>query len=387
VNDIITASLDEEDVHLLFNFPTELLSSGEAKMVDWISRYTSKFGKPPTLIRFTKQFANFLPIRSGNPLGDIYEQTLQRKRNLYAREYLMQIQDELKKGEDPLPYIERLHETIRSGGSDVVRYSRFDRSAYYRRPSTIPYDIDPIDQYTGGISKGDLIYLIGRLGTGKTTFALWVVYKWLQQNRKVLMVSNENRAEDVIAKIDSYVAGFNPAKKRTREWTDEDIDKLSTVTYIANNMEGEVFIPNKPVGDIKELQGYIYAYKPDIVVVDGIYLMRGMKGESHWEKITNVSRSLKEIAEGEGIPLLGIHQANRQAIGRHIEIEHVAYSDALAQDADLMLAINAEKDGSVFIEPIKNRWGSENWGLTLRFYFNTMKVKIITSAPAKVVNP
>jgi replicative DNA helicase len=222
------------------------------------------------------------------------------------------------------------------------------------------------------------------LGTGKTTFALWVLFKWLQRDMRVLMVSNENRAEDVIAKIDSYVAGFNPAKKRTREWTPDDINRLATVSYIANNMAGEMFIPNRPVGDIKELQGYIYTYKPDIVIVDGIYLMRGMAGESHWEKITNVSRGLKEIAEGEGVPLLGIHQASRKAIGTRIEVEHVAYSDALAQDADLMLAINAEDDGSVFVEAIKNRWGGENWGFFLRFFFNSMRVKVMDKTPPKV---
>lgn len=364
-------------MHLLLNFPTELMGEAEKKQVAWVIRYISKFGKPPGLERFMREFDYFVPLRSKLPIGDTYEQTLIRKRNHYTREYLLGIQDQLKKGEDPLPYIAELHDKIKTGASDVTRYTRFDRTAYYRRPASFPYEIEQIDQYTGGISKGDLIYLVGRLGTGKTTFALWVLSKWVQRERKVLMVSNENRAEDVIAKIDSYIGGFNPAKKRTRGWTPDDINRLATVTFIANNMEGEVFIPNKPVQDIRELQGYIYTYKPDIVIVDGIYLMNSMKGDSHWEKITNVSRNLKQLAEGEGLPILGIHQANRQAIGKRIEIEHIAYADALAQDADLLLAINPEDDGSIFVEAIKNRWGGENWGFFMRFFFETMTAKIL----------
>lgn len=377
MNMLLTASLNEGDVHLLFNMPRELMSKMEVEMVEWVVTYTNKFGKPPTLPRFSREFPIFLPVTSKDPLGDVYEQTLTRKRNLYTREYLMSVQEDLKKGKDPLPYIEQLHQVIRSGASDVVRYSAYDRSAYYRKPASIPYGISLLDKYTGGISKGDLIYLIGRLGTGKTTFALWILSKWVQKDRSVLMISNENRAEDVVAKIDSYIGGFNPLKKRTNEWSTDDINRLTTVSYIAANMEGEVYIPNRPVQDMKELQSYIYTYKPDIVIVDGIYLMKSARGESHWEKITNISRNLKEIAQGEGIPILGIHQASRKAIGKHIEVEDIAYADALAQDADLVLGLNAEDDGSIFVESIKSRWGDKKWGFFVKFFFNSMTAKVL----------
>jgi replicative DNA helicase len=121
----------------------------------------------------------------------------------------------------------------------------------------------------------------------------------------------------------------------------------------------------------------VYTYRPDLVVVDGIYLMQGAAGDSHWEKITSISRSLKQLAEGEGTPVLGLHQANRQAIGKRIEIEHIAYADALAQDADLVMAINAEDDGSHFVEAIKNRWGDKaGWGMFMNFFFDSMTVRV-----------
>lgn len=377
MNPLITASLRTGDVHSLFNFPRELLSPHEKTLVEWVVGYVARYGRPPTVERLGEEFATFVAVDSSDPIGDIYEKTLVKKRNRYTREYILGIQEELKAGKDPLPYIEKLHQQIRGGQSDVTRYTTYDRSAYHRRPTSFPYEIPVIDQYTGGIAAGDLIYLIGRLGTGKTTFALWVVSKWLQRERKVLMVSNENRADDVIAKVDSYIGGFNPIKKRTMQWSEEDFNRLNTVSFIARNMGGEMYIPNHPVKDVKEVQNLIYTYRPDIVVVDGIYLMQGANGDSHWEKITNISRSLKQLAEGEGIPVLGIHQANRSAIGKKIEIEHIAYADALAQDADLVMAINPEDDGSIFVESIKNRWGSSGWGFFMRVFFETMSVRVL----------
>lgn len=378
MNALVTASLNEGNVQHLFGFPKELLSDTECKTLEWIVNYTQRYGKPPTVDRLEQEFTTFVQVKSTDPIGDIYDRTLTKKRNHYARKYLMSVQDKLKQGADPLPFIAELHQTIRVGSGNVSRYTTYDRSAYHRQPTSFNYEIGQLDKYTGGIAKGDLIYLIGRLGTGKTTFMLWMVSKWLQRERRILMVSNENRADDVIAKIDSYIGGFNPIKKRTQEWTSSDLNRLNTVSFIARNMAGEVFIPNQPVKNVEEVQGLIYTYRPDLVVVDGIYLMQGAQGDSHWEKITSISRSLKQLAEGEGIPVLGVHQANRQAIGKRIEIEHIAYADALAQDADLVLGLNAEDDGSVFVEGIKNRWGKkEGWGFFVKFFFDTMTARVL----------
>jgi KaiC/GvpD/RAD55 family RecA-like ATPase len=377
MNTLITASLNAGDVHLLFGFPRELVTPYEGKVVQWVVDYTARYGSPPTLERLESEFGSFIPLESEDPLGDIYDRTLTKKRNIFVREYMTTIQDELKSGVDPLPHIEELHRAIAGGQSDVTRYTTYDRSAYFRRPTTFPYGIPQIDQYTGGIAKGDLVYLIGRLGTGKTTFAIWMLTKWLQTGKRILMVSNENRADDVVAKIDSYIGGFNPLKKRTLGWTESDKGRIETVSFIASHMEGDVFIPNRPVQDVKEVTNLIHSHSPDLVIVDGIYLVQGIKADSHWEKITSISRELKRIAEGEGLPILGIHQANRNSIGKRIEVEHVAYADALAQDADLLMAINPEDDDSLFVESIKNRWGKKNFGFFMRFFFDTMQVKVL----------
>lgn len=383
MNELITCSLIEGNVSLLLQFPKVLLTKFETEVVEWIVGYLGKYRKPPTPERLREQFDMFVPIVSSDPLEDIYEQSLIKRRNIHAREFILGIQDRLKDGEDPLPHITTLYNQLKSGASNVTHYTTFDRTSYYRRPASYPYGIDQIDRFTGGISQGDLVYTVGRLGTGKTTFALWLVNRWLLNGRRVLMVSNENRAEDVIVKVDSFIGGFNPLKKRTTSWTGEDLDRLATVSFIASHLEGEMMVPNSPVKDTKELYGLIHTHNPDIVVIDGIYLMGGVSGNSNWEKITEVSRTLKQIADGEGVPILGIHQANRGAIGKHMEIENIAYADALAQDADLVLSVNAEDDDSLFLECLKSRWGKSGWGFFLKIYFESMTVKIL-EAPSTI---
>lgn len=382
MNVLLTKSLRVEDVSFLFNFPKELLSAREQEMVKWIKGYVSEYSVPPTVERFSKQFDSFIPLESTDPLGDIYQQQIQKSRNVYTRHFLVNIQEKLKEGDDPLPYIAELHQKIGAGDKGVTYYSTYDRSLYHRRETAYPYEIDQIDKYTGGIGNGDLIYLIGRLGVGKTSFAVWIITKWLQRGRRILVASNENRADDVVAKIDSFIGGWNPIKKRTKDWTEDEIERIKTVSYIASRMDGEVIIPNRPVQSVDEMRGLVLAYHPDIVVIDGIYLMNGAQGESGWEKITDVSRNLKRLAEGEGVPVVGLHQASRNAVGKRVEVEHVAYSDALAQDADQLYGINKEEDGSLFVECIKNRWGSDGWGLFVQFYWETMYAKVMDGKTA-----
>lgn len=385
MNKLISKSLETGEVHLLFGFPKELMKEREKVWVGWIQDYTVRYTTPPTTERFEDEFDTFIPADSTDPLLDVYEQELTRKRNLYSREYLMSIQDKLKEGEDPLPYISHLYNQIRAGGGDITRFSTFDRSAYMRVPESIPYGISVLDDNTGGAAKGDLIYMVGRLGQGKTSITLWKMSAWILEGYKLLIISNENRAQDIMAKVDAYIGGFNPLKKRTMAWSQEDKNKLNTVSYIARNGPGDLFVPNRPIQRTDELTGLIHSYKPDLVVVDGIYLMSSGKNETNWEKVTAVSRDLKQIAQAEQVPILGIHQASRQAIGKgHIGIEDIAYSDALAQDADLLLTIKQEEEGRFFIECIKNRWGfKDGWGFFAHLDFASMTVNVLENARAE----
>jgi hypothetical protein len=53
MNELISKSLQTGEVHLLFGFPTQLMSKTEARIVEWIVSYTTRYGKPPTTLRLT----------------------------------------------------------------------------------------------------------------------------------------------------------------------------------------------------------------------------------------------------------------------------------------------------------------------------------------------
>ena len=379
MNGLITQSLEQGNVTHLYQFPYEMLESYEREWIDWIKAYTNKHSVPPKVERFCDAFDSFVAVKRADPLTDTYEKALTKKRNSWSRRFLMGYKEYFDDGKDPLPIIKELYETLTLGDVEIMKFSEYDRSRYFRARTSLPYGIELLDYYTGGASAGDLIYIFGRLGTGKTTFAMWIIKKWLEAGHKILVVSNENRAEDIVAKIDSFIGGWNPLKRRLMDWTPDEEVKIKTVSHIASTLDGEIIIPTVPIHSVDEVQSLIHSHNPDVVVIDGVYLLSDNKGDSaNWEKLTDVSRNLKRLADGHGIPVVGIHQANRASIGKRVGIENIAYSDALGQDADLVLGLSEEEDGDLYIDCLKSRWGKNNWGLFVRLYFDTMTVKLLT---------
>jgi hypothetical protein len=216
MNGLITQSLTEGNVTHLYQFPRVLMEAWENDQIDWIRAYTIRHSAPPSLERFAKEWDTFIPMEKGDPITDTYEQALVKKRNFYARRYLMEHMDEINDGADPAGIVAQLNSVLTQGDVEVLKYSEFDRTRYFRETTSFPYGIEKLDKYTGGANAGDLIYFFGRLGTGKTTMVLWIIKKWLEDGHKILVISNENRADDIVSKIDAFMGGWNPLKKRLR---------------------------------------------------------------------------------------------------------------------------------------------------------------------------
>ena len=73
MNELITAAIREEDVQVLNDFPPDLQNDWEKEIILWISEYMRKYSKMPTLTRLQKEFDDFLPLKSVDPIMDIFD--------------------------------------------------------------------------------------------------------------------------------------------------------------------------------------------------------------------------------------------------------------------------------------------------------------------------
>lgn len=130
---------------------------------------------------------------------------------------------------------------------------------------------------------------------------------------------------------------------------------------------------------------------PDIVFIDGAYLMEDDQGaKDDWLRITNISRDLKKTAKSRHLPIIINTQADKNTSKRTgPELGSIMYSQSVGQDSDNVLALFRDeimiKDNEMGIKILKQREGVlgkvyTNWD------FDTMDFSCIYSETSDGVN-
>ena len=368
MNKLITCSLENGKLNFLTKVPKTLLNKTEIKWVDWIREYSLRFGVPPTLERFQDEFiSSFVSVESADPLADVFEQEVTEKKNMYVRNYIQQHQEELRNGADPTGMLDELNRSIYVDMTDSVDSGEFDRDEYLLPVGKFFTGVSILDEATGGINDGDLVYIVGRPQDGKTTFLLHLIARWFWEGKTVLVVSNEIPWRDMLFKIDSILAGIPVSERRSGKFTEESKLKLKLLQYLAKRLPNKIIVPKHPVRTSIEIQSLMRLYKPDIVCIDGAYLMSNNPASEalgDWKEMAAVSRDLKQTANTLETPIIGVVQANRGAAETDKVAGHnIAGSDAFFQDPDIVLSVRQVEatttglEKSVKISTTKNRHG------------------------------
>jgi replicative DNA helicase len=369
MNDLLTMAVEQKDVSVLADFPPELMEEDDRKVVQYILKFNRKNGTTPSLKTLIETFPTFIPFVWASskweteepPIGQVLEQNIERRllemSSQILRDCKAVMNDEGTVPLEMLSEIDALH-TLSKG---VSRYSSFDRGSYFRRKSMdIPFAV--INSHIGGLANGDYMLLVGRLGTGKSTIVQYVTSEIWQNGKKILFISAEMLPMDVFSRIDAMIGGFNPLALRSGKTTEmEGILKGGART--ASRGKGEILIPNSRILTPDQIGAFAKNLNVDLIIVDGAYLLRPSTGgfSSKWEKVAAVSNELKQIGLDLQVPLIATAQIKRGASGvEGYDPEDIAFSDALGQDADFVLALfpNIVMKERMELQLIKNRYGS-----------------------------
>lgn len=371
MNKLITKSLEEKSVNLLLTMPEAILNRPEKRWITFIKTFVASYNTPPTIDRLEKEFNDFIPVQEEGPLFDIYLQEIAQRRNAITREEIIRHQETLRNGDDPYNFILDLTSRLSVPTSSITEASSFDVTEYLRKSKRYSFGFEHIDTLTGGAIDGDLIYLFGRPGSGKTSVLIKFIVKWALEGHNILVVSNEIRYVDLMFKVHATIAGVDQTSKRRGSLSSEDISKIRVAQHILS-INKNLSIVTHPVSNVNDLSAIVNEKKVDIVCIDGVYLMSPTgKQSSDWKDLTEVSRSLKQLANNKSILVVGVVQGSR-VNENGLSAAGVAGTDAFLQDTDILFGIQKESatplERTVHFECIKNRNGSPGAvSLVMRF--------------------
>ncbi len=207
-----------------------------------------------------------------------------------------------------------------------------------------------LDQVTGGAQPGDFIIVVGRPGTGKTYLLLKMALAAIAQGRKVLFLTMEMTALQIVSRLLAMHTGVTHTLLRHGKLSYFAVQVLEQAidTFDPNN--NLIIMPGGLARSVTDLALRVKEQQPHVVLVDGAYLVRpGERSNAKWEKVTLVAEALKTIGIGEDIPIIASYQQGRGAEGKAGgSLGTIGYSDAIGQLASIGIDIDDEDKDAEF---------------------------------------
>lgn len=199
-----------------------------------------------------------------------------------------------------------------------------------------------LDAVICGLVAPDLVILAARPGQGKTALALSITYNTSIVGKiPCAWFSLEMDGIQLVRRLASIHTGINHERIRKGQTTaDEDKMLGESIDYIATS---NIFIEDKAAINVRDIRTRANLLKKKhgikYVIVDYLQLMKGVeeKGKSRENIVSEISRSLKELAKELEIPVIALSQLSREVEKRTDKMPQLSdlrESGGIEQDAD-----------------------------------------------------
>ena len=245
-------------------------------------------------------------------------------------------------------------EAARLGALGPDRYDHYaalyeadDPVAHYGLRTGFPH----LDDMMTGLAPGQLMILAGRPGMGKTALALDIARNVaFVQQKQVYLVSLEMSKEEVFDRLLSKQMRI-PAWRLTKgQVTEEEFAAMGPVLDEIRDVP--LFIDDDPCSDLTNLRSKARRQQLqsglDLLIVDYLQLIEvtdKAASENQTQRISYISRSLKQLARELQCPVLALSQLSRACELRTDKrplLSDLRDSGSIEQDGDRILMLYRE---------------------------------------------
>ena len=208
----------------------------------------------------------------------------------------------------------------------------------------VPSGLMDLDDMTSGFHPGELIIVAGRPGMGKTALALTMgrnaaILEKTGVGMFSLEMANHQLAMRLLCaegRVDSHLVRTGKLPKT--QWKNLSI-------AVGSLAEAPIYLDDTPGMSVLEVRAKARRLKAEkdvgLIIVDYLQLMTGPKGsESRQQEISQISRSLKNLAKEIDLPVIGLSQLSRAVesrTDRRPQLSDLRESGAIEQDADVVI--------------------------------------------------
>ncbi|MGH7002724.1 MAG: replicative DNA helicase, partial [Alphaproteobacteria bacterium] len=226
--------------------------------------------------------------------------------------------------------------------------------------------LDGLDKLLGGLHPSDLIIIAGRPGMGKSALATNIAFNAASRYREetdeggerrvadgavVVLFSLEMSAEQLATRLIAQETEISSHDIRTGKISTEEYGKLVDVTHELSHIP--LFIDDTAGLTISQLRTRARRLKRQhnlsLIVIDYLQLLRpgpGTRYENRVQELSEITRTLKQLAKELEVPVIALSQLSRQVENREDKRPQLAdlrESGSIEQDADVVMFIYREE--------------------------------------------
>jgi replicative DNA helicase len=349
------------------------LDPDNAAVFDWMRDHWSRYGTSPSDDAFRREYPADNLIETPEPLGYYIDELRDQRRYALLTGMLDSVKEPLKNQDTDIAIkllasgLENLHIEVTELQDERLNDTGEERVSYYQTLTQVTgllgyqTGFPAMDRATSGLQKGQLITLAGNPKVKKSLLLMCMNIAANKGGARTMYISFEMTNREQTTRHDALRAGIslshlqNPAQMLDWEWRN-----LRRMMHELEDQPPMVMIYD-PFSSttVSALRAKINLHQPDIVFVDGAYMMEcedpGLLGGSP-QALTSITRSLKRMAQQADVAVVQTTQALLWKTPRgKLSLNSIGYSSSYAQDSDVVFGVEEVKapDGGI----------SENEGL------------------------
>ncbi len=229
------------------------------------------------------------------------------------------------------------------------RISEIHENPELAQQNRIPTHFRELDsKLNGGFNRSDLIILAARPSMGKSALALAITQNAaINHGKKVGVIALEMSKEQIVERMFCGLLGVDSWKLHKGKLDDSDFERMGPVMDKLGN--APIFIDDSMGASIAELRAKVRRLQMehglDMLVIDYLQLMSGENPLNRVQEISEISRSLKELARELNIPVIALSQLSRSVESRPDKrpiLSDLRDSGSIEQDADVVMMLYRE---------------------------------------------
>jgi replicative DNA helicase len=358
-----------------------LFKAHEIDLFEWVKNFVKQFQVLPQPETIVAHIGAELP-ESKEP-ADYYFEILQQRHVELELKRAMQNANKFLGAEckDPRAALEIITETVmelvaRKNRNLVVDFRHAYEpiiSAYLAKAKEddegIRFGWPTLDNMTGGLVPGDMVSFVGRPQAGKTMKMLYAAHTpWRQQKRCVLLVSMEMKPLVIQQRLAALHARIPMPWLKDGALSTKAFTKLKEGLIEVKGAEAPLWIVDGNfTATVEDIWAVALQLKPDVIFIDGAYLLKHPRERDRYKRVAENADLIKQMLS-DLAPTVCSWQFAREAAKKsknkgteHVGLEHIGYSDVIAQVSSLVLGLFEEESPATVkqrrIEILKGRNG------------------------------